>query len=156
MQTDARASIFQRYQCRPRSWMIVTNLDRAFDGALPASPGGASFREPGVAGAPPSVCGKCDGIILAWRNPIHAIDFELFHQQIFRLTNNYAVRFRIKIDDITRLRRPARQAFALANRKHLNPVMNGDKVTVEIVNFAAMKLVLAKMRTQNSFVILAR
>src|SRR5204862_4402963 len=148
MQTDARASIFQRYQRRPRSWMIVTNLDRAFDGALPASPGGASSREPGVAGAPPSICGKRDGIILAWRNPIHAIDLELFHQQICRLTNNYAVRFRIEIDDITRLRRPAGQTFALTNGKHLNPVMRGAKLALESVNSTASELVLSKTRTQ--------
>src|SRR5204862_7711590 len=113
MQTDARASIFQRYQCRPRSWMIVTNLDRAFDGALPASPGGASSREPGVAGAPPSICGKRDGIILAWRGPIHAIALELFHLQIFRLTNNYAARFRIEIDNIMMLPRTAMQSLGL-------------------------------------------
>src|SRR5205823_12369978 len=91
-----------------------------------------------------------------YRNPIDAIDLELFHQQNFRLTNDHPVRFRIEIDDIPRLRCPPWQTFALANGKHLNSVVRSNEVTVEIVNSAGMELVLAKMRTEECFVILSR
>src|SRR5207237_8716322 len=78
-----------------------------------------------------------------------------FDSQVFGAPDSYAVLFWIVIDDVTRLRRAARQALSLPDGKHLNSFMPGDEVALQIVNAAAMKLVFAKMRTQERFVILS-
>ena len=87
--------------------------------------------------------------------PIHAVDFEFITNQIFGIADDDAICCRIEIDNVTRPRRTARQPFALSDREQLDAVMFGDEVSIDIVNFAAMKFVFAEMRTQKCFVIVS-
>ena len=78
--------------------------------------------------------------------PVHAIDLEILHHQIIRVANNHAIRRRIEIDDVTRTRRTTGQSFTLADREQLDPVMFAKTVSIDVVNFAAMKFLFAEMR----------
>ena len=81
------------------------------------------------------------------RMPVHAIDLEFLHHQIIRVANDHAVRRRIEIDNVTRTRRPAGQSLTLTDREQLYPIMFANAVSIDVVNFAAMKFVCAEMRT---------
>ncbi len=127
VQLDASAAIIQRSQFRRRSRMAVTDL---YDNIGFAS------------------CG-----IL--RDPIHAIDFKFLRDQILRVANDHAIRFRVEIDHITRARRTAGQTFALTDREKLDAFVFAQKIAVNIVNLAAMKLAFAQMRTQKCLVVVS-
>ena len=59
------------------------------------------------------------------------------------------------MDHVARPDRAAGQSFALANREQLDAVVVPDKFAVDIVDLAAMKLRVVKMRSQESLVIVA-
>src|SRR6266545_3998143 len=48
------------------------------------------------------------------------------------------------------------QSFALTDCEKLDPFVFGDKISIDIVNLAAMKFILAEVGTQKSPVIIAR
>ena len=85
--------------------------------------------------------------------PVHAVDLEFLHGQIIGVTDDDAIGFRIEIDNVTPLRRPTGQAFALADGEKLDPIVLADEISIDIVNRAAMKFAFAKMRAQERFVI---
>ena len=87
------------------------------------------------------------------RMPIHSIEFEFLRCQVVSASDNHAIRRRIEIDNITRPHRTPRQTFALPDREEFNAVMFAQKISCNIVNFAAMKLVFAEVRTQKCLII---
>src|ERR1700736_5230471 len=89
-------------------------------------------------------------------NPIDAIDLKFLTNQIVNTSYNDAVGRRIEIDHVTRLRRAAGQSFALADSKELYSFVFPDKVSVDVVNLAAVKFRFIEMRAQKSLVIVAR
>src|SRR5438067_710571 len=90
------------------------------------------------------------------RDPIHAIDFEFVANQIVDVANNDAVGFGIKIDNVAWPRRTAGQTLALTDREQFDAVVFCNKTSGDIVNFSAMKLGFAKMRTKKRLVIVSR
>ena len=60
---------------------------------------------------------------------------------------------RIEIDDVARLSRTSGQTFALTDGEKLDAAMFAEKISLEIVNGAGVKLFGAKMRSEESFVI---
>ena len=87
--------------------------------------------------------------------PVYAINFEFVRDQIVGVADDDTIRFRIEIDHIAGPNRAAGKTFALANRKQLDAFMLAYEISIEIVNLAAMKCRIAKMRTQESFVIVS-
>src|SRR5262249_41641546 len=52
-------------------------------------------------------------------------------------------------------RRTAGKSFPLSDREQLDAVMLTEEISIDVVNFAAMKFVVAQMRTQKRLVIVA-
>ena len=92
---------------------------------------------------------------LGYRMPVHTIDLELLAKQVVGVANDDAICCRIEIDNIPRTRRTARQPFALSDCEQLDSVMFTEEISIDIVNFAAVKFVFTEMRTQKRLVIVA-
>src|SRR5207247_2979183 len=140
MQSNARAILFQwsnRCNC---TWMVVANLHRGFEFVLVAAIGdrGAGIIDPG------------------YNVPIHTVDFEFIRDQIVGVADDDTISFGIQIDHVTRTRRTAGKSFPLSDREQLDAVMLTEEISIDVVNFAAMKLVIAQMRKQKRLVIVAR
>ena len=108
VQLDARAAVLERRDRRARAGMAVANLHRDFE------------RLVGIAAAA----------------PVHLVDFEFVRDQILGVADDDAVRRRIDIDDVTRLRRTAGQTFALADGEHLDAFVFAEEIALEIVDAA--------------------
>ncbi len=89
------------------------------------------------------------------RMPVHTIDLEFPANQVVGIADDDAIRCRVEIDDVTRTRRTAGQSLALTDRKHLDAVMFTDEISIDVVNFAALKFVFAQMGPQKRFVIVS-
>src|SRR5262249_37453614 len=126
--------------------MIVTDLDRRF-ALFAVAPG----VEPGSSCADRAAGDAVPG----YRVPIHALDLEFLNEQVICIADDHTIRRWIEIYHVTRTRRTARQPLALADGEQLDPVVVADEVTIDIVNFAAMKFVFAQMRPQKRLVIVA-
>src|SRR5262249_29639943 len=87
--------------------------------------------------------------------PVHTIDLEFLADQVVGIADDHAICCRIEIDDITRTRRTARKPLALSDREKFYAVMFTDEIPSDVVNFAAVKLLVAQMRTQKRLVIVA-
>ena len=126
--------------------MVITNLNCSFEFSVVAGgidPGsGIAAREAGV-NAP------------GYRMPVHTIDLEFLADQIISIANDDAICCRIKIDNVTRAERTPGQTFALTDREQFDAVMFTNKVSIDVVNFAAMKFIFAQMRAQKRLVIVA-
>jgi len=97
-----------------------------------------------------------DNFIRGPSDPVYAVNFKFVADQIAHTSDNDPVRFRIEIDHVARPGRAAGQSFALTDCEKLDPFVFGDKISIDIVNLAAMKLVLAEVRTQKYLIIIAR
>ena len=97
-----------------------------------------------------------DNFIRDLCGPVDAINLELVTDQIVRASDDDPVRFRIEINHVARPGRAAGQSFALTDCEKLDSFVFGDKISIDIVNLAAMKFVLAKVRAQKCLVIIAR
>src|SRR5437588_4491429 len=87
-------------------------------------------------------------------DPVDLIDFKIIRNQIFRAADKDAIRRRIKIDHVTRLRGAARQPFALTNREKLDASVFAEKISLEIVNAAGVKFFRTEMRTEKRLLII--
>ena len=87
--------------------------------------------------------------------PVYAIDLEFIHHQIIGVADDDTICFRIQIGDVTRTRRTAGKSFPLSDREQLDAVVFANEISIDVVNFAAMKFVIAQMRTQKRLVIVA-
>ena len=76
--------------------------------------------------------------------PVHTIDFEFIANQIVRVTDNDAIGSWIKVDDVTRPGRAAGKSFALPDSEKLDAFVFADEISIDIVNLAATKFVLAQ------------
>ena len=65
-------------------------------------------------------------------DPVDAIDFEFFRDQILNVPHDDAICFRIKIDDITRTRRASWQSFALADGKQLYAFVLAQEISIDV------------------------
>src|SRR5262245_26143984 len=114
--------------------MIISDLDRGFERF--AAAGGGDFgraidtQKAGVNASGYSV-------------PVHAIDFELLHNQIGGIANDDTIGRRIEIDHVPWTRRTAGKTFALADGEQLDAVMLPDEISTNVVNFTAMKFIFA-------------
>src|SRR5438552_349472 len=129
MQSHMGAIVLQRHNCRERTRMVVADFHGGFECAAV------------------SACG-------CWM-PIDAIDFEFAHDQIICVANDNSICLGIEIHHVARTRRTPGQPFTLSDREHLDAVMFTEKVSIDVVNFAAMKFVLTQMRAQERLVIVA-
>src|SRR6266550_4254076 len=79
------------------------------------------------------------------RMPVNTIDFEFVANQVVRIADDDAIRCRIKIDNVTRAGRTPGQPLALSDREQLDPVVFTNEVSIDVVNFAAMKFIFTQM-----------
>src|ERR1700726_1538538 len=90
VQANTGAMVLQRRHCRARTRMAITDLDRDFDFAVITAP--KAFRADRVAGITDS----------GYRVPVCALDFEFATNQIVCIADDDAIRFRIKVENVTR------------------------------------------------------
>src|SRR6266496_4825925 len=138
MQSNARAIVLPWSNCTNRPGMIISDLHEGFEGAAVNARGYSAVAGVGDPGS---------------RMPIHVIDLKFIHDQIVRIANDDAICCRIKIDNVTRAWRTPGQPLALPDRKQLDPVMFTNEVSIDVVNFAAMKFIFTQMRAQKRLVI---
>src|SRR5437773_7410877 len=146
MQSHTRALILQRRNCRDGTRMVVADFHGGFDWFVVAG-GGDPGNAIGAQGAGVDAPG--------YSVPVHPVDFELVTNQIVGIADDDAICCRIKIDNVTRTRRTSGQPLALSDREQLDPVMFTNEVSIDVVNFAAMKFIFTQMRAQKRLVIVA-
>src|SRR5947208_16719403 len=88
--------------------------------------------------------------------PIHAIDIEFLADQIVGVANDDTICCRVEVPNVTRPQRSAWESFALADGQKFDAAVFGNKVSVDIINLAAMKFAFPDVRTQKRFVIISR
>ena len=74
---------------------------------------------------------------------------------MLRVADDDTISFGIQIDHVTRTRGTAGKSFPLSDREQLDAVVFANEISIDVVNFAAMKFVIAQMRTQKRLVIVA-
>ena len=87
--------------------------------------------------------------------PVHTIDLEFLANQVICIADDDPICCRVEIYNVTGTRRTAGQPLALTDRKHLDAVMFTDEISIDVVNFAALKFVFAQMGTQKRLVIVS-
>src|ERR1700730_1720623 len=90
VQADTGAVGLQRRHCGARTGMAITDLNRDFDFAVITAP--KAFRAYRGAGITDS----------GYRVPVCALDFEFATNQIVCVADDDAIRFRIKVQNVTR------------------------------------------------------
>ena len=90
------------------------------------------------------------------RDPVCPIYLEFIANQIVHVADDYAIRFGVDVDHVTRPERSAGKTFTLANREELDSIVLGDEISLNIVNLSALKFVFAKVRAQERFVVVSR